>query len=191
MNSNLEVSLFRAITGRGKSVKGSYVHEGVSDRELLERGFFYSNMSFAQYESSPGATGKDLRVPGLPIFLNFDEAEHFIGGKKYETAPAIVEARLPIHYLFGDERTVRLVRNYWDRTFGYEPTREDIEKHLSGERLIRGEAFIQGRDYSSLVDVLRPYQKIYCPNKMENGCVIIEEGFRVAEPPPNNISADN
>lgn len=123
MDSTIEVCVYRAITGRGNSLDKTYIHEGVSDEQLAQNGIFCSNRSFAQHDTSPGSTGYNLRVPGLPVFLNLDEAVFWIDKKQYETTPAIVEVRIPIEYLFGDNISVRLVKNHWDKVEGYEPTR--------------------------------------------------------------------
>ena len=191
MDPIVEVAVYRAITGRGKTVNQTWTHEGVTDNALAEKGIFCSNRSFAQYDSSPDSTGYDLRVPGLPIFLNFDEAVFWIDGKQYETAPAIVGARLPIDYFFGDGRKMRLVRNYWDKVEGYEPTCDELEKHLAGGEGIMGECFLQSLGSNSLVEILRPLETIYRPKKMQDGRVYLAEGFSVAKPTQNNISADD
>jgi len=178
MDPTTEVSLYRAITGRGKSVKGKWIHQGVTDLELAEQGIFCSNQSFAQHESSPGSTGYDLRVPGLPVFLNFDEAIYWLERKKYETVPAIVETLVPLEYLFGDSQMIGLVRNYWDKAIGHVPTRDEIEKHLSKENLIKGECFIQGTGNKSLTEILRSLEIVYRPNQMQDSAVYVAEGFR-------------
>jgi len=182
MDSTIEVSVYRAITGRGKSVDKTYIHEGVTDEKLAQNGIFCSNRSFAQYDSSPGSIGYDLRVPGLPIFLNLDEAVAWIDKKQYETAPAIVEARIPIEYLFGDNRSVRLVKNHWDKVEGHEPTRAEVKKHLAGEKKLKGEHFLQGQNGKGLAEILRSHETIYRPNTMQNGRVYVADGFSVAEP---------
>ena len=182
MDSTIEVSVYRAITGRGKPVGKAYIHEGVSDKELVQNGIFCDNLSFAQHNTSPGSTGPYLRVPGLPIFLNFDDAVFWIDRKQYETAPAIVEARIPIDYLFGDNRSVRLVKNHWDKVEGHEPTHTEVESHLSGEEKFRGEYFLQGQNDKRLDEILRFNETIYRPNNVRDGRVYVADGFSVAEP---------
>ena len=182
MDSKTKVLVYRAITGKGKFVNKNWIHEGVSDKRLAQYGIFCSNSSFAQHYSSPGSTGYDLRVPGLHIFLNFDEAVFWIDRKQYETAPAIVEARLPIEYLFGNSRRIRLVRNYWNKVEGHEPTCDELEKHLTGEKALKGESFLQGINRTDLDGILRHLETIYRPNKMQDGRVYVAEGFSVAKP---------
>jgi len=182
MDSIIEVSVYRAITGKGKSVEKAWIHEGVSDERLAQYGIFCSNVSFAQHETLPGSTGYDLRVPGLPIFLNFDEAVFWIDRKQYETAPAIIEARIPIDYLFGDNRSIRLVKNHWDKVEGHEPTCTEVESHLSGEEKFRGEHFLQGQNGKRLDEILRSNETIYRPNNVRDSRVYVADGFSVAEP---------
>jgi hypothetical protein len=141
MDFKHQLSVYRAITGSGKLSDDSYLHEGVSDEELARKGIFCSNNSFAQYHSPQGSTGYDLRVPGLPVFLNFDEAASWIDRKKYKNAPAIVEAQIPINNLFGNNKKIRLVRNYWDSAVGYEPSRAEVEEHLANKARLLGESF--------------------------------------------------
>ena len=182
MDSTIEVSVYRAITGRGKPVGKAYIHEGVSDKELVQNGIFCDNLSFAQHNTSSGSTGPYLRVSGLPIFLNFDDAVFWIDRKQYETAPAIVEARIPIDYLFGDNRSVRLVKNHWEEVIGYEPTHAEVVRFLAGEEKFEGEHFLQGQNGKGLDEILRSNETIYRPNNMQDGKVYVADGFSVAEP---------
>jgi len=182
MESTIEVPVYRAITGRGKFVDKNWVFEGVSDQELGQRGILCNNFSFVQFDSSHSNNPIDRRVYGLPIFLNFDEAVHWIEGKKNETVPAIVESKIPISVLYGDSRKVRLVRNGLEERDDYEPTEEELMAHLKGDKLIRGESFLQGTNGTGLDEILRSHETIYRPNTMQDGKVYVADGFSVAEP---------
>src|SRR3989338_8346559 len=166
MNSTAELPLYRAITGRIKSVGKFWIHEGISDEGLTQNGIFCSNLSFAQY----GALPNNGKVPGLPIFLNFDEAIGWIKGRHYETMPAIVGGMLPVEYL-GEGRMIRLVRNYWNEVEGHVPTPDGIKEHLGGKVKIIGECFLQGVNGTRLDEVLRSHETVYRPNTMQNGKV--------------------
>jgi hypothetical protein len=181
MNSVTKVSVYRAIVGKVKSMDKTYIHEGVNDERLAQNGIFCSNSSFAQHNTLPGSTGYDLRVPGLPIFLNFDEAVFWINEKQYEIAPAIVESEVPVNYLFDNNRKVKLVKNYWDKVFGYEPTRHEVENHLIGGQKLRGEHFLQGQNGSELTEILRSDEIIYRPNNMSDGRVFVADGFSIVK----------
>ncbi|PIN93974.1 hypothetical protein COU61_00650 [Candidatus Pacearchaeota archaeon CG10_big_fil_rev_8_21_14_0_10_35_13] len=182
MTQTIEIPVYRAITGSGKFANHRWTHEGVSDERLAKRGIFCDNRSFAQYSSPPSSTGPYLRVPGLPVFLNFDEAVFWVDGKEYETAPAIVEAQLTTEHLFGNNRRIRLVRNYWNKAEGYEPTNEEIQNHLTGKEIIRGECFLQGVNGNRLEEQLHHIKRIYRPNKTQDGRFDVKEGFKVTEP---------
>src|SRR3989338_1526482 len=175
------VSLYRAITGSGKSIDGKWIHAGVTDQELAKYGISCSNQSWAQYQTKPGSTGTDLRVPGLPVFLNFFEATYWFDNKKFTNPPAIIEAQAPIEYLFGDSKMIKLLRNHWDKAYGHIPTLDEIQKHVSEEQLIRGECFIQGMRDINLNDLLRPLERVYRPNQMQESKVYVPGGFNVIE----------
>ncbi|MBS3170537.1 hypothetical protein J4223_02050 [Candidatus Woesearchaeota archaeon] len=169
----MEVKIYRAITGKGIFGDGKYIHSGVSDNDLDTNGIFCSNHSYAQYNSMPGSVGPNLRVPGLPIYFNFNEAVFLLKSKLFNLAPAIVESRFPLDVL---NDNFRIVRNYWEIVYGKILTPEDIMKHLTQEQIIAGECFMQG---SSLVGILRDNEFFYRPNLIINNVVDINAGFRI------------
>ena len=132
----MEVKIYRAITGKGIFGDGKYIHSGVSDNDLDTNGIFCSNHSYAQYNSMPGSVGSDLRVPGLPIYFNFNEAVFWLKSKLFNLAPAIVESRFPLDVL---NDNFIIVRNYWEIVYGKILTPEDIMKHLTQEQIIAGD----------------------------------------------------
>lgn len=154
--------LYRAITGKGRMVGNEYIHDGITDLELKTKGFFASNQSYAQYKSQPEATGADLRVPGLPVFLNFYEAESWIKGKKFKNPPAIVRVWVDLKLIAGPHKTVRLIRNYWNKRVGHEPTDEEIQNHISEKTKIHGEAYTMSHNLE-LETLLRPFEIVIRP----------------------------
>ncbi len=174
MDTDQDLSLYRAITGRSIH----FVHQGVSDQSLVERGIFCQNFSYAQTNQAPTDKPYDRRVSGLPVFLNFDEAEYWLKGKTYELEPAIVEVKVSLELLFGEKRRVKLVRNGCDSKYDYEPTEEEIQKHISGIKRIDGEAFVQSVNGSDLTRLLRENERIYRPAQMIERRLIPKRGYR-------------
>ncbi len=174
MDITRDLSLYRAITGRSIH----FVHQGVSDQSLVELGIFCQNFSYAQTSETPSAKPYDRRVNGLPVFLNFDEAEFWLKGKTYNGEPAIVEAKLSLEWLFGDTRRVRLIRNGCEPKYDYELTEEEVEKHISGIQRIDGEAFVQSVNGSDLTRLLRENERIYRPAQMIEMRLIPKRGYR-------------
>jgi hypothetical protein len=159
--------LFRAITGKGKMMNGEWVFEGVSDSSLELEGILSSNMSFAQYRSSPGAIGAHLRVPGLPVFFNESEALYWIRGKTYLNPPAVIRVWVDLESAAGDHRQVVIFRNHWDgKTI--EQTKETLQQHISGDLVIEGEAFvIHANDTSKLRQFFQPTEEVMRPSDQE------------------------
>ena len=169
------LAVFRALTGARKAVEGVDLFAGVSGEALAKDGICSSNFSDCQY--SRFLFREERRVPGLPVFLNFAEAVSWVKNKKYENSPAIASARLPLRYLFGKRRSIRLARNFMDSSGDYEPSRQDIKMHLSGERLVSGEAYINSVCRRDLMYMVRGHQVFYRPAEMKDGRIVLEAGF--------------
>lgn len=163
------LSLYRAITGRGRKVNEIWTHEGVSDEELRENGMLCSNFSFDQcpprltadwddYPRYGADTTYDVRVSGLPVFLNFAEAKFWLERKNYDLQPAIVEAQVPLTLIVGNSKRIILAQNS-----GQEYSYEKLEAHISGNKLIRGEHYIESVGQEDLGELLHPYQTFHRP----------------------------
>lgn len=173
MAESLELSLYRAITGRPSVLNGHEVFAGVSDEELAARGIACNNFSYAQ----TGSLDTYRFVPGLPVFLNFSEAECWLKGRVYQRDPAIVEGKIPITLLFGNTKVLRLVRNGAVLNVDYEPSEAEIRKHISGNSNIKGEAFVQADKSSDVISILRQNELIYRPKSISDGKIVVDKGY--------------
>ncbi len=156
--------LYRAITGKGTYIDDNWVFTGVSDSDISSNGIFHSNQSDAQYSSQIGEVGAHLRVNGLPVFFNFEEALSWIKEKKYLQAPAIARVWVNLELVASNNRQFVVYRNHWDGKV-IEQTPEMLLEHISGTSPIRGEAYIRSENDSpdELIDLLRPFEEVMRP----------------------------
>jgi hypothetical protein len=153
-----QLPIYRAITGSYTLQKNNngdliQIFKGVSDEELRDNGIFCHNRSDAQSHHLRDYGCE--RVNGLPVFLNYSEALHWLCERRYELRPAIVEVRIPIESLFDPNKTVELrVRNE------FEPTRTQIRAHLRtrgklSKYRFTGECYVRGYNSEDLREILR------------------------------------
>ena len=174
------IKLYRAITGRGKSVDGSWRFEGTQQDRLLKYGLFESNTSYAQFSETTSDASYDRRVPGLPVFTTPEEAINWIERKSFIDKPTIAVLDIPISALTGEGRVTKLMRNTLDRNVpDWEVTIEQLESQN-----IRGECYLRGINPNnpSVPDSIREYEVLVQPKELKpDGSINFDSGFEVVE----------
>ena len=199
------VSVFRAITGEGRYADGEYKHAGVSDDTARKHGSFVSNYSSdqsigLQTALNEGNPMQMRRVKGLPVFLNREEAEDYLGkaptDRTYLNKPLLAEIQIPWEWLFGNNPRLKLVRNMEREKDDQVLTAADIEGHLMAPAFdstdlrretqgrITGECFlgVEGKDTipDELVTQLREHEILYRPVSLIEGRIDLSKGFEMA-----------
>lgn len=192
MTPDKTITIYRAIRGRLDYSENSptgprYFFTGVSDYALLEKGILCSNYSPEQYGPRAGEIGQTAKVPGLPVYLDRGNADGLLESGLYRKGkPALIVAELPLSLLFGENRSIRLVAN----SAGTSGREFELGKGLLLHYLSTGEWPLPFREFyiasvgnNDLGRVVRPYEKLYRPNKLdEEGRIVAQEGFHEVKP---------
>ncbi len=145
------INVYRGITGKFNYVDGEQLFEGCSVADLAKQGICNSNNSNAQYPQFDDILDldddfDDRYVPGLPVFLNLNEAVGWVTNKSFKHTrkglAVIAIAHIDEEAIASGE--IQIVRNTLARSGNQDRllTLQELLQHQYGEKRIRGECYI-------------------------------------------------
>lgn len=168
------VTIFRALTGE-RNPKNEQHYLGFSNQQLAEKGIFNSNEHPDQSKWFGDEIGRRIE-DGLPIYLTEEAAVLLLENLTYPVnPPALVKVSLPWEKVFGEKVIYEIFKNRPEPELAHLDQRL-TEDDLRADNFWKYECYLRCNIEPGIE--LRHLEEIYRPNKMEEGKIVREAGFK-------------